>query len=131
MIQYKKGYKYQLETGCTLFTGITIEKGINTPYISMTIDGIVTITKGYAWDGATIAFDTKNFMRGSLFHDALYQLMRQEHLGQEYRFDADLLLRTICRQDGMSRIRAWWVFRGVRKFGKGATIGEKPVLTAP
>jgi len=131
MIQYKKGYKYQLETGFSTYTGISIEKDIDTTYISMTTKGMIMIKKGYAWDGATIAIDTKNFMKGSLVHDAIYQLIRQKHLPRKFRKEADLLLREICKQDGMSRIRAWWVYRGVRRFGKGATIGEKPVLTAP
>ena len=60
-------------------------------------------------------------MRGSLVHDALYQLMRLEEL--DYKTDrkyADQLLKTICREDGMSAFRAWYVHRLVRAFGEGA-----------
>ena len=60
-------------------------------------------------------------MRGSLVHDALYQLMRLEEL--DYKTDrkyADQLLKNICREDGMSAFRAWYVHRLVRAFGEGA-----------
>jgi len=130
-IKYRKGYKYQLHEDRTIYTSISIDDDIHTPFISMTTDGMLTTRKGYAWDGASWAIDTKSFMRGSLFHDALYQLIRQEYLGRDYRHEADLLMRELCIKDGMWRIRVRWIFRSVRRFGKGATIGEKPVLTAP
>ena len=50
-------------------------------------------------------------MRGPLVHDALYQLMRLEEL--DYKTDrkyADQLLKKICRGDGMSAFRAWYVY---------------------
>ena len=34
-----------------------------------------------------------------------------------YRKAADRLLRTIVREDGMSGLRAWWIYYGVRLFG--------------
>jgi hypothetical protein len=58
-------------------------------------------------------------MRGSLVHDALYQLMREKFL--DYKRDrefADDLIRQHCLEDGMSRIRAWYVHKGLRWFGE-------------
>lgn len=53
-------------------------------------------------------------MRGSLVHDALYQLMRENHLDEDrWRPTADDILRRLCREDGMSAIRAWYVYQGV------------------
>ena len=54
--------------------------------------GHLIIKRSYAWDGPSgPTIDTKNFMRGSLVHDALYQLMRHEHLSSdEWRAVADL-----------------------------------------
>ena len=43
------------------------------------------------------AIDTKNFMRASLVHDALYQLMRLGTLDKSRRQYADRLLQTIRR----------------------------------
>ena len=74
--------------------------------------------KGYAWDGPSgPTFDTPAFMRGSLIHDALYQLIREKHLRPEFRVVADKILYDILREDGMSLIRAKIAYRGVRWFG--------------
>ena len=73
-------------------------------------------------------------MRGSLVHDALYQLMRNGLLDRdEFRDEADSELIRICREDGMSGLRSWWVNKGVRWFADKATDYEarKAVLTAP
>ena len=65
-------------------------------------------------------------MRGSLVHDALYQLMRRGLLNyKEDREPADRILYQICREDGMSRIRAKMVYLGVHWFGKGCA---KPMV---
>ena len=46
---------------------------------------------------------------------------------------ADKELKRICREDGMSSIRAWWVYESVRQFGGSAASAEnvKSVLIAP
>ena len=51
----------------------------------------------------------------------------------EFRDEADRELVRICREDGMSRVRSWWVHKGVRWFAENATNYEarKKVLTAP
>ena len=49
---------------------------------------------------------------------ALYQLMDEGHLSKKGdRLMADKLLRRICRQDGMSWFRAFYVYKTVRMFG--------------
>jgi hypothetical protein len=68
-------------------------------------------------------------MRGSLIHDALYQLMREQKVAQDQRKRADEILREVCIEDGMARVRAWWVYRAVRI---GAAQSAKPnLLSAP
>ena len=97
--------------------------------------GRCRIRKGYAWDGPSgPTFDTRNFMRGSVVHDALYQLMREEHLNRDdWREAADDELERLCLQDGMSKARAWWVHKGVRWFAENAAKKDsaKKVKTAP
>lgn len=118
-IWYRDGYKYQLAGDYIVATSVTPDEEIVTEFIELTLAGIITIRKGYAWDGPSgPAIDTKNFMRGSLVHDALYQLMREGHLSESWRDEADGELRRMCIEDGMSALRAWWVYRGVR-FGGG------------
>ena len=68
-------------------------------------------------------------MRGSLVHDALYQLIREKKIKEDQRKRADEILREICLEDGMSKIRAWWVFWGVYLFGSGAA--KPDLLRAP
>ncbi len=93
-------------------------------------DGKLLIKAGYSWDGPSgPTIDTRNFMQGSLVHDALYQLMRECIIEQSLRKGADEILRNICRKDGMSKIRAWWVYQGVR-IG-GASSAKPDMLIAP
>jgi len=120
-MKYKKGYKYKLAEDFIYEFNTPIEvDDIMASYITME-KGAVLIWKGYAWDGASgPAIDTDTFMRGSLVHDALYQLMREGHLDISYRDWADRELRAVCLEDGMSRIRAWWVYWVLRLFGEFA-----------
>lgn len=132
-IRYKEGYKYQLAEDYTAPTGIIPPRAIMTHFIELSADGRIAIRADYAWDGPSgPTIDTKNFMRGSLEHDALYQLIREGYLPPDYRAKADMRLWTICLEDGMSTVRAWWVFRGVRMGGAGA-IEPRPdeILEAP
>ncbi|MCP4706191.1 MAG: DUF1353 domain-containing protein, partial [candidate division Zixibacteria bacterium] len=98
-------------------------------------DGKLIISKGYVWDGPSgPTIDTLNFMRGSLVHDALYQLMREKLLDYKTdRKDADDLLRVMCKDDGMSSIRAWWVYKAVRWWGEKSAKppNENNVVLAP
>jgi hypothetical protein len=134
VIQYRAGYEYQLAASYEVGIEIRPPMSIRTEHVALEPDGLLTIRAGYAWDGPSgPAIDTKNFMRGSLVHDALYQLMREGHLGQDLREAADRILQRICREDGMSALRAWWVYQGVR-FGGGPSadpLSVNPILVAP
>ena len=118
-IHYASGYKYQLRETYSCRIELQPESPIKTDWIELDSDGKLTIRNGYAWDGPSgPAFDTPSFMRASLVHDALYQLMRERHLNEEHREAADRIMRRICREDGMWPARAWWCYLGVR-FGAG------------
>ncbi len=132
-IEYKKGYKYQLYTNYELETSIKPDADVEMKFIALTAQGKLTIKKGYAWDGPSgPAVDTDNFMRGSLVHDALYELMRYDELDPDTcKHKADQIMKELCIQDGMSKLRAWWVFKGVDWFGGRSTKRERPVHTAP
>jgi len=133
-IFYSAGYKYQLRGDYDILTEICPQYDIGARFITLRADGLLTLMDGYTWDGPSgPALDTANFMRGSLVHDALYQLIRDNLIGYEYRQYADRLLVRICREDGMSKIRAWWVYQAVR-FGGAAsanTRNQKPIIRAP
>jgi hypothetical protein len=110
-------YKYQLVKNYD--DKVDIEGyTFDTSYLKLGDDGELVIKKGYAWDGPSgPTIDTLDFMRGSLVHDALYQLIRMEVIPYSYREYADKLLKKICREDGMSRFRAWYVYQAVKHFG--------------
>jgi len=136
-IKYRNlaGYKYMLMEDYQIQTAILC-KSIKTKYFEITPTGLLTVKTGYCWDGPSgPTIDTKNFMRGSLVHDALYQLMRLGAIHQSYREYADNLLARICREDGMSTVRSWWVLKGVRWFaGLCAAKNDEPevrIETAP
>ena len=115
-----KAYKYQLMQEYTIQTDIKPGKDLNFIFMSLTENGMLTIRKGYAWDGPSgPTIDTPDFMRGSLVHDVLYQLMRLGALDYKiYRKRADEILREICLEDGMSAFRAWYVYQAVEWFGE-------------
>ena len=96
----------------------------------MTVDGLITVKRGYVWDGASgPTWDTKNTMLGSLIHDALYQLMRGGLIGQDWRKRADEVLYEILIDKGMWKLRAKIWYRAVRKAAGSAS--KYDVLTAP
>lgn len=132
-IHYKAGYKYKLSSDVCLQIPIYPAKHIETDYILLDTTGKLTIKYGYCWDGPSgPTVDTKTFMRGSLVHDALYQLIRQGYLADSYQVAADKLLQQMCQADGMNKFRAWWVYTALHFFGK-YSIQKNPkiIQTAP
>lgn len=76
---------------------------------------------------AWLARDSRDFMRASLVHDALYQLCRTGGLPPRARGAADQVMRQHALEDGMGRTRAWALYWGVRAFGKkNARRQERP-----
>ena len=112
-----KNYKYQLVKPYHLKIGIA-GFNIDTRFVKLNPAGELEIANLYAWDGPSgPTIDTADFMRGSLVHDALYQLIRLEQIPYGYKAYADLLLKKICLEDGMSNFRASYVYQAVRLFG--------------
>lgn len=133
-IYYKKGYKYQLKKDYECKIDILPIEDIKTEYVKLSVDGILWIKNGYAWDGPSgPAIDTKTFMRGSLVHDALYQLIRLWFLTEKDKIKVDKELKKICLEDGMNRFRANYVYFFVKTFGKYAIDPniEKEIEQAP
>jgi len=123
-------YKYQLMDDYTIQTDIKPVKDIEpklAKFLSFSSDGVLTIRKFYAWDGPSgPTIDTRDFMRGSLVHDALYQLMRLGVLDYNvHRKRADEILREICLEDGMCSFRAWYVYQALHLFAEGSTRPRK------
>ena len=132
MIHYKSGYKHQLVAEYIHQCHFDFPSYQNAAFLAFW-DRNLYIKEGYAWDGASgPGIDTRNIMRGSLVHDALYQLIREGLLPRTYRGLADQELYLVCRADGMFRLRAWWVKKAVQLFGGAySKIKKDEVKTAP
>ncbi len=135
-IFYKLGYKYQLSSPFSIATDITpIVSIFDGNFLCLDTDGTLHIDAGYAWDGPSgPAIDTDDFMRGSLVHDALYQLMRGDFIDEAtWRERADNMLRKICLEDGMAHFRAEYVYQAVRECANEAADPkiEHQILQAP
>ena len=134
MIRYKDGYKYQLYEPYTIsLPWLTYLPDYECDFIKV-FGPALTVEKGYAWDGPSgPTWDSKNSMRASLVHDALYQLMRVGAIPEAARADADDTLYNLCVEDGMFQWRAWSWWKGVRIGAGGAARSgtEKPIIGAP
>lgn len=120
-MKYRKGYDYQLAEQEVYQTSLRPEKDIITHFISLTTNGALTISTGYAWDGPSgPTLNTDNSMTPSLLHDALYQLIRQSLLDRRWRKVADEQLYLMLRERKMSWFRAQYWLAGVRWFAGGA-----------
>jgi len=134
-IRYRSDYKYQLAEGYVVNISINPKSDIKTEFIDLDTDGKLTVKKGYAWDGPSGPVkDTKENLRASLVHDALYQLMRNNELKtRTHRKTADQEFKDICKADGVSNLRASVYYKALRKFGKPAASPEskKKIKRAP
>ena len=134
-IKYRSGYKYQLAANYRVKIAIKPKNNIDTKFIQLDKKGNFTLVSGYAWDGPSgPVVDTRENMRASLVHDALYQLMRQRHLSaRRHKTKADKIFKKICIQDGVPRTTAHIYYLGLRLGGKPATNPKnaKKVHRAP
>jgi hypothetical protein len=134
-IRYRSGYKYQLRADHIDAVSVRPDNDIVTEYIELTAEGTLTLKSGYAWDGPSgPSPDLPSLMRGSLVHDALYQLMRGEVLDKdEWREEADRELRRMSRDVGLWAPLDWMVYTAVRRFGdpSASPDHERRVRTAP
>lgn len=133
-IKYRKGYKYQLAENLEIHIPIFPKQDIEAEYIKLSREGKLFIQNGYAWDGPSgPTVDSLSSLRGSLIHDALYQLIREGFLSMDCRKDADKILCDYCISDGMWRLRAKIWKWAVRIFAKSSAEweSEHQILTAP
>jgi len=131
-IWYKDNYKYQLEYTARIRVELILLKPITIRFLKYE-KGILHVIPGYAWNGPSgPTMDTDTFIRASLFHDALYQLMEECYLSWDYKELADNILKDICKLDGMSLFRRNYVYQFVDKFGEcWVRINPSGVLIAP
>jgi len=118
LLYFKRGYKYQVARDYRIKLAVIPYEPICLPFVLMDTAGDTIIKTGYAWNGASgPTLDTRNTMTGSLVHDLLYQLIRLGLIDPKYKAYADRILKEICVEDGMNRIRAACWLWAVKTFG--------------
>lgn len=116
-------YRYELdesiEVGAEIFPEYTASISYKSKCIVvLTHHGFLFIDTPYQWDGPSGPVrHSPDIMRGSLIHDALYQLMRENKIGKKHRKAADIELYHTCLEDGMYPFKATCVYYAVRLFG--------------
>lgn len=135
-IEYRKMGRrmYQLHRSYHQDVKIFPGTAVIAEFISLSQTGLLIIKSGFVWDGSSgPTVQTKSTMRGSLVHDALYELMRKELLAQTWRYRADVVIRDNCLEDGMWKWRAKLWFRALRTCAEpfADPKRKRPVLRAP
>lgn len=101
-VHYKTGYRHQLVRDHVQPTGIVPVAPGGNDFVQLTVDGLLLVRAGYAWDGASWpAINTRSFVRPSLVHDAFYQLLRLGVVAREDRPAIDALLGQMLRADSL------------------------------
>lgn len=133
-MKYRGGYKYQLAEDETFQTNIKPQHSIFTARIDLYTTGLLVIREGYSWDGTSgPVIDRKTNQRGSLAHDALYQLMRMELLPHYNWPLADQEFAKCIKEDGAWDLTAKIDLIGL-KLAKGRAAlpkNRKKVYEAP
>jgi hypothetical protein len=110
---------YRVRKTFSVTSDIIPPKEVKTHFSNLSMNGTITIEKGFVWDGASGAFDTPNIMLASCIHDALCYWMVQEKLDYDMYWDlANDLMRDITDQAGMSKARKAWVHAAITAHGR-------------
>lgn len=127
-----KVYKYEVKN--TFATSIQLKpsQDLHNEYFSLFTSGLLTIKKGYRWDGASgPTIDTKSVIYASLIHDILYQMLRENQLNRlTWKDKADRELQRIMIECGdnnwelLNKFRAGYYYNAVKYFGHRASGGK-------
>lgn len=123
-MNYRKGFKYQLEEEYVAYTGI-IGYEVETTWIRLEEDGKLILRYGYAWNGSNFVWDTKSSQQASAEHDAFYKLLRLLLIPMKVRKDVDKRYGRKCKMDGMWEWRAKLRARTLKKVGSSGALQSR------
>jgi hypothetical protein len=112
-----KGVKYRLLKRAEFYTGIFLGEDAHLGFITLAKEGWLYIDPGYEWNGGNFILDRDEIMRGSLFHDALCELLARGILNDIHIPKIHDIFTHICRMDGLTgwvasfyrrRLRSAW-----------------------
>ena len=118
LVSYFDGYKYALSEDYEHRLSFDSEASILSGKIELEGD-LLILRSGFGWDGASgPAIDTKDSLRASAVHDALWQLMDERMLDPElYKRLVDYEFSKILEEDGVPVVIRWAMHRAVRSYG--------------
>ena len=130
---YTSGYKHQTSKEITVQTPVKPLATIETFFLRLTFTGLLTLKRGFAWDGASgPTFPSKKGRGPSAVHDAFYKLFRMGLLDHKvWRPTVDELFYRQLRENGMNRFRARMWYKAVRKLAGGAAKKPRKVFSVP
>ena len=133
-MRYRSGYKYQLADNEMFQVDICPDVDIVTEFIWLTTEGVLTVLKGYAYDGPSgPVIDRKTNLRAALAHDSLYQLMRMGRVPSSRWREADKEFAKFLKEDGAWGITIMIDMAGL-KLANGSAAdpkNKKKIFTAP
>lgn len=132
-MRYKSGYRYKLDEAYLYRLPFSVPNATVRDGWVVVINNQLAIANGYAWDGAStgLPWTPKKWLRPSLLHDALYQLIREGLLHMDFRKDADEVFFRLLRENRVNIAVATVAYWAVRLLGnyclrKGRTTKEAP-----
>lgn len=132
-MRYKSGYRYKLDEAYLYQLPFSAPNATVRDGWVVVINNQLAIANGYAWDGAStgLPWTPKKWIRPSLVHDAIYQLIREGQLPMERRGDADQIFYQLLRENQVNVVVANVAYLAVRLFGnyclrKGRKTKEAP-----
>lgn len=127
-MRYSKGYKYKTEEPLQFYAPHLMHLYIHTSYIRIS-HCMITIWPGYAWDGCSgPVVDTKKNLVPSVFHDAIYQLIREGRLPLSDRIWADEEFGRLCVKWGTWGWLADVYVAALLQWGKSAALEESRTI---
>ena len=134
-MKYSSGYKHQVrETFSVQLMYIHTSTEIDTWYCKLSVSGMLTVKRGFAWDGASgPTWDTKATMTPACVHDCLAKLIRTGCLKHSVWRHADYELEHLMKQRGVWKIRRRIWMKGLKLTGGSyaASKNKKKVHEAP
>jgi len=148
-MEYIAGIKYCLTKDEVFQTSVRPNEPIETRFIDMTPDGVMTIKIGWVWDGCSgPTIDASWNQRAGCGHDGLYWLSRNGYLSKIWKpsFDKDFFswlnddIEVIAERDKKSGFWKGWFktvaqgyYWAVSKFADSAISpkNKRVKLTAP
>lgn len=123
-MKYSAGWKYKTEEPVTVVVS-ELDGWYVTDSWGTLDNGVVSIPKNYAWDGASFVlfkwFGTPNkWKTPSLVHDRLYQWIRIGRFTEEDRKPFDITFYNLLRKRRVNRLLALLAYGAVRIRGKYA-----------